>query len=183
MIAWGQTRPMTYKREAVFVADVMRRLAKRHPGVTLRLYDRRPEDDPGFADTFQAPGLQVEWCKTSSISDYLASFDDVAIGLAPLATEAPFSRGKSFGKVLAYLDRAVPVVGSDACEHGRFFTPKTGVLSNDATHWVDALDRLLRDAAARQSMANAAFKAFQDRLSVAAAASGTDKVLQAHYAN
>ncbi|MEM6660598.1 MAG: hypothetical protein AAF666_00340 [Pseudomonadota bacterium] len=180
VVAWAQTRPMTYRREAALVADVMRGLAARRPGVTLRLYDRQAGDDPRFLDLFRAPGLSVEWVENCRYDAYLASFDDVAIGLAPLSPETPFSRGKSFGKVLAYLDRHVPVVGSDACEHGAFFTPETGVITNDITKWVSSLDRLLGDPSACHTMAAAAHTAFLEQLTTQAAAGAMDSVLSAH---
>lgn len=179
VVAWAQTRPMTYRREAALVADVMRRLAARRPGVTLRLYDRQAGDDPGFLDLFRAPGLSVEWVESCRYDAYLASFDDVAVGLAPLSPETPFSRGKSFGKVLAYLDRQVPVVGSEACEHGAFFTAETGVITNDVSDWVDALDRLLGDPSARDGLAKTAHAAFLERLTTKAAAGAMDRVLRA----
>ena len=178
VVAWAQTRPMTYKAEAGFVAEVMRGVAARHPGVTLRLYDRQAGDDPGFADRFAAPGLTVEWLPAMPYGAYLDSFDDVALGLAPLLGQDPFVKGKSFGKVLAYLDRKVPVLASEAGEHGRFFTSATGVLSNDRGAWEAALVRLLQDGAARRTMAEAAFADFRARLSLEAAAEATDRVLR-----
>jgi hypothetical protein len=177
VVAWAQTRPGTYTREAAMVRRVMAALAERHPGITLRLYDRQAGDDPGFATAFGASGLTVEWLKTCSYNDYLGSFDDVSLGLAPLCPETPFSRGKSFGKVLGYLDRMVPVLASDACEHGRFFTPATGIVSNDEAVWVEAAARLLSDAAARQAMADAGFEAFTRDLSLEAAARQVADVL------
>lgn len=178
VVAWAQTRPMTYKAEAAFVAEVMRGVAARHPGVTLRLYDRRVGDDPGFVQWFAAPGLTVEWHPEMPYAAYLASFDDVALGLAPLLGADPFVKGKSFGKVLAYLDRKVPVLASEAGEHGRFFTPATGVVSNDREAWEAALVRLLQDGPARRAMAEAAFAEFQAGLSLEAAARETDRVLR-----
>ena len=177
VIAWAQTRPATYLREAALVRRVTAALAARHPGITLRLYDRQKGDDPGFAQSFVQPGLTVEWRKTCRYSDYLQSFGDVSLGFAPLCPETPFSRGKSFGKVLAYLDRGVPVLASDACEHGRFFTPATGIVSNDEAVWVEAAARLLSDAPARQAMADAGFEAFTRDLSLEAAARQVADVL------
>lgn len=177
IVAWAQTRPASYVREAAMVRSVMARVASRRPGVTLRLYDRHATDDPAFAESFRCPGLTVEWCRTSRYRDYLASFDDVAVGLAPLCPESPFSRGKSFGKVLAYLDRNVPVVGSDACEHGRFFTADTGVITNDPEAWADGVVALLGTASMREAMAEQAFAAFVARLSTTAAAARVDAVL------
>ncbi|MEO1606458.1 MAG: glycosyltransferase [Pseudomonadota bacterium] len=178
VIAWAQTRPMDYVAEAAIVRDVMARLAHRHPGLTLRLYDRHPGNDSRFPATFAAPGLAVEWRETCRYEEYLASFDDVALGFAPLAPEMPFSRGKSFGKVLAYLDARVPVLASDAGEHGCFFTSDTGVVTNDNDRMVAAADRLLADPAARQRMADSAYGRFVSHLSLAEAARRTDRILR-----
>ena len=92
------------------------------------------------------------------------------MGVAPLDAESPFSRGKSFGKILAYLDRDVPVVASDMADHGLFFTGETGVITNDETSWARAIVRLLGDAGERDRMASAARVSYLDRLTTAAAA-------------
>lgn len=178
VVAWAQTRPMTYTREAALVREVMARVGAARPGTVLRLFDRLPGDDPGFAESFHAPGLTVEWVARRGYGEYLALLDDVAVGLAPLAPETPFSRGKSFGKVLACLDRQVPVVASEAGEHGRFFTRETGVLSNDGDVWVGAIAGLLDDGDARQRMAEAAFGAFRAQLTTGAAAARLINVLR-----
>ena len=178
VLAWAQTRPQTYVHEAEFVRQVTARLAAEVPGLVLRLYDRQAGDDPSFADSFRTPGLRVEWLRTASYSDYLASFDDVALGLAPLCPEAPFNRGKSFGKVLAYLDREVPVLASVAGEFPAFFTPGLGVMSNAPGTWVSEGARLLGDPAARQAMAHAARAAFERQLSARAAATRMNRLLR-----
>lgn len=101
---------------------------------------------------------------------YLRALDDVALGLAPLCPETPFSRGKSFGKVLAYLDRHVPVIASAAGEHEMLFGPESGVVSNDPDIWCARAAELLTAPPARQAMAEAGFSLFQSRLSTQAAA-------------
>ena len=101
----------------------------------------------------------------------------MALGLAPLCPESPFSRGKSFGKVLAYLDARVPVIASDAGEHRAFFTERTGVVSNDRDHWVSAACHLLSDGERRGEMAGAAFEAYRRQLSISAAARRLDRIL------
>lgn len=169
IVAWAQTRPMTYHREAALVLEVMTRLVQRCPGVRLRLYDHLPGDDPGFLDRFRAAGIPVEWRPAMDFSAYLASFDDVALGLAPLSAETPFSRGKSVGKVLAYLDRHVPIIASDAGEHRKVFQPGTGIVSNDPDVWVCQAARLLAEPRRRQALADRAFAMFQSTLSVEAA--------------
>jgi hypothetical protein len=178
VVAWAQTRPMDYVREAALVRAVMARVAARIPGVTLRLFDRQPGDDPAFADSFAAPGLTVEWVEKARYRDYLKRFDDVAVGLAPLCPETPFSRGKSFGKVLAYLDRGVPVIASAAGEHGSFFTAETGVVSDDPDEWVARTVRFLGDRALRTGVAAAAGEAFRRWLTADAAADRVEAVLK-----
>lgn len=170
VVAWAQTRPMTYRREAALVARVTARLAAASPGLTLRLFDRRAGDDMAFAASFAAPGLTVEWVEARPYRHYLRCFDDVALSLAPLCPETAFSRGKSFGKVLAALDRKVPVIGSDACEHGAFFTPDTGVITNDPDRWVAVGRALLADGGRRQAMTDAAHAAFLGSLTTEVAA-------------
>lgn len=178
VVAWAQTRPMTYTREAAHVRRVMAKLSHDNADVRLRLFDRQPGDDPGFETWFNAAGIQTEWRKKANYSDFLTSLDEVALGFAPLSVATPFSRGKSFGKVLAYLDAQVPVLASDACEHGAFFTPATGILSNDPDLWVSEARRLLADPAGRDRMAKAAYQAFRRDLSVTAMVSKIDPILR-----
>ncbi|MEL7114177.1 MAG: hypothetical protein AAGP08_01070 [Pseudomonadota bacterium] len=170
IVAWAQTRPETYGREARLVARVMTRVAAARPGVTLRLYDRRARGDETFLDQFRSPGLLLDWRAPCSYREYLKSFGDVAIGLAPLCSDTPFSRGKSFGKILAYLDRDVAVVGSAAGEQFRFFTEETAILSNNEDRWVAGIVSLLDMPALRQNLVDAAHKHYLTRLSTSAAA-------------
>lgn len=179
VIAWAQTRPMTYTREAALLRAVLQRVLRLRPDTVVRLFDRQPGDDPGFAESFRFGGGRVEWVSARSYSGYLRLLDDVAVGVAPLAPETPFSRGKSFGKILGYLDRHVPVVASRTGEPARFFTPETGILAKSVEDWCDALIRLLDDSAARADMAEAAFHAFQAQLSTAAASRRVDHLLRA----
>lgn len=177
VVAWAQTRPESYTREAEFVLEVMRRLSQQRPEVQLRLYDRQGQES-GFLERFLEAGIRVEWRETCQYSDYLRSFDDVSLGLAPLCPETPFSRGKSFGKVLAYLDAHVPVIASDACEHGRFFGENNPALPNDPGRWAERMKHLLGNVGARQAVADNDFARFQEQLSLEAAARRVDAVLR-----
>ncbi len=177
VVVWAQTRPMDYEHEAALVRRVMRRVARKVDGVTLRLYDRCPGDDPGFAGSFEAPGLTVEWRERARYRDYLESFGDAAVGLAPLVLEDPFCRGKSFGKLLAYLDRGVPVIASDVGEPTNFFSAETGRLCATEEDWVADVTWLLTNAQSRQQIAQAGFQAFKRSLSIDASAAGVADVL------
>jgi hypothetical protein len=178
VVAWAQSAPVDYAEERAFVAEVMRRVALQRPGVRLRLFGRRPGDGDDILAPFAAAGVQVEWLPMMPYHLFLRALDDVAVGLSPICPVTPFSRGKSFGKVLAYLDRGVPVVASDEADHGLFFTPESGVISNDPAVWGDAVLRLLDDAKERQAMADAGGRAFRTRLSTEAAATETDAALR-----
>lgn len=178
IIAWAQSAPIDYAGERRFVLDVMKRVAAGLPGVRLRLFGRRPGDDPAMLEAFPSAGVSVEWLPMMSYNRYLRELDDVAIGLSPIFADNPFSRGKSFGKILAYLERGVPVIASDEADHRLFFTPETGILSNDPARWAVAIDRLLHDADVRQEMADAAYMELERRLSTAAAARRIDACLR-----
>lgn len=180
VVAWPQGYPASYAHEADLVTDAMARVLKSRPDARLRLYDRGRE--AGMAEErlrakIEARGIAMDWLPMMSYRDYLASFDDVAVGLAPLCPESLFSRGKSFGKILAYLDRKVPVVASEVSEPARFFTSATGIFARDAQDWADAILHLLDDGALRTRMAGAAHVTFRTRLTTAASAAGLSRTL------
>jgi glycosyltransferase involved in cell wall biosynthesis len=73
----------------------------------------------------------------------------------PLADD-PFTRGKCAFKLLQYMAASLPCVASpvganvDVVDDGR-----TGLLASTAAQWEAALNRLLGDAALRESMGRA----------------------------
>ncbi|MCU0906560.1 MAG: hypothetical protein MUF73_03750 [Rhodobacteraceae bacterium] len=154
VVAWTQTAPATYHRERAFVLDVMRRVKAHHPDVRLRLYDRRPGEPDTILAPFRTAGIAVEWRERLEYGHFLKSLQDVAVGLSPVCVDSPFSRGKSFGKILAYLDRGVPVVAGDAVDHPLVLDRTCAVLSNDAETCAAAVCRLLGSAPLRQEMAD-----------------------------
>lgn len=153
VVAWAQTAPATYHRERAFVLDVMRRVRAQNPEVQLRLFDRRPDEPDTILAPFRAAGISVEWTPRLPYRHFLNALQDVAVGLSPVCVDNPFSRGKSFGKILAYLDRGVPVVAGDAVDHPLVLDPATAVLSNDPQVVADAVCRLLASPGLRQDMA------------------------------
>jgi glycosyltransferase involved in cell wall biosynthesis len=124
------------------------------------------------------PETDLELLPTLDYDPFLASLREVAVGLCPLIADSPFSRGKSFGKILGYLHAGVPVVASDAADHAVFFTPDAGVVSNDLAVWEAAVRTLLADPKARDAMATRADALFRERLSIEAAARLTDRFLR-----
>lgn len=179
VVAWAQTRPATYVEEARTVRRVMAEVAAARPGAVLRLYDRHDGDGDGFAQSFEVPGLTVEWRPRMPYRRFLDSLRDVSVGLAPLSDETPFSKGKSFGKVLAYLDSGVACVASANCEHPRFFDGANGTLAYDDAGMAAATLRYLGNADLRRRTAETGRRALGAHLSSEAAARGVARVLDA----
>lgn len=169
LVAWAQSRPVRYQREFALVSRVMTAVAARRPGIRLRLYGWHRTDSSEHLDRMERAGVAVERVEPMPYDVFVRSLYDVAVGLAPVCIESPFSRGKSFGKILAYLDAKVPVVASDEVDHPVFFDAGSGVMTNDEAIWAAEIDRLLDDPERRNQMADRAFGAFRERLSLEAA--------------
>lgn len=178
LIAWAQSSVSGYPGEFEFVCEVVKAVAARRGGALLRIYGwDLPEDHPSLME-LRGAGVSVELCAFMPYADFLRSLRDVAVGLSPIRPEG-FSLGKSFGKILGYLDAKVPVVCSDAADHSEFFNERSGVVSNDAAVWVARISALLDDPAARTAMSDAAHADFVARLSTAAAVRRVDGFLSA----
>ena len=92
--------------------------------------------------------------------------------------QSPFSRGKSFGKILGYLDAKTPAICSDEVDHALFFDAGQGIVSNDVNVWEAAICDWIAAPHLRQGIADNAFKAFEDRLSVATSSRFVDGFLR-----
>lgn len=177
LVAWAQADPLGYPAEMAFVETVLRPVAAARPDAVLRLYGvNDAAARAALAARFDF--IRLETLPSLPYRRFLLSLRDVAVGLSPILPEAVFSRGKSFGKILGYLDAKVPVICSDQADHALFFTPRSGVVSDDAGAWTATILRLLADPAGRETMAGAAFADFQARLSLPAAAARVGDVLR-----
>ncbi|MFN3938748.1 MAG: glycosyltransferase [Gemmobacter sp.] len=169
IVTWAQASPLGYAAEFDYVRDVVKRVAARTGTVRFRLYGWDGQDDhPALAD-LRAAGVSVDLLPFMPYPAFVASLREVAVGLSAIVPRG-FSQGKSFGKILGYLDADVPVICSDAADHALFFAPGSGVVSNDPEVWAEAVADLLADPARRSAMAAAARARFLDELSLAAAA-------------
>lgn len=178
ILAWAQAKPLDYGEELIFVQQLSHRLHARDVRFRLRLYGVSGDDEAVKLRSLFGPQIDLDLLPPLPYDDFLQSLRQVSVGLSPIAQTTPFSRGKSFGKILGYLDAHVPVIASDAADHALFFSEDTGVVSNDVAVWEDAAARLLTDPDARSAMANSAFARFQDELSIDAAAAKTDRFLR-----
>ncbi len=170
IIAWAQSAPLGYRGELAFVRDLVKRLRARGNLFTLRLYGVNNQADREELEKTFGPEQLLEMLPTMPYAKFIRSLYDVSIGLSPICYESEFSRGKSFGKILAYLDAKVPIICSDHADHAAFFRPETGIVTNDPLLWVASAEALLSDPQKRARMSNAAFEDFVNRLSLEAAA-------------
>ncbi|NJR64306.1 MAG: glycosyltransferase [Leptolyngbyaceae cyanobacterium CRU_2_3] len=122
-------------------------------------------------------------CKVFPFMPYnklLDTLRSVSVGLAPLVIEkSPFSAGKSFGKVLAYLNTYTTVVASDCVEHPLFFrSGDNGILVSSLSEWVESVEFLLSNPHKSQHMAEKARADYETRLSTEEAAKRTDQLFR-----
>lgn len=177
LVVWAQSHPEDYVKEFDFVAEILCDAATQTAPFEARFYGVENEDHPNLK-RLRAAGVAVQLLPMLGYADYLRSLEDAAVGLSPIMPANPFSRGKSFGKILAYLDAKVPVICSDEADHALFFDGKNGVVTNDPETWVGRLVGLLDEAAQRQAMADRAHESFRKRLSLAVAARHVDAALR-----
>jgi glycosyltransferase involved in cell wall biosynthesis len=124
-------------------------------------------------------GIEVKTFSYMDYESFLESLSEVAVGLHPVCLESPFSSGKSFGKILAYLSADVPVITSYAVDHQEFFDHgRNGVLAGARKEWIDCATTLLDNPQLRQSITDEAHKDLLAKLSTPAAARQIDLVLR-----
>jgi hypothetical protein len=180
-VAWATSNAIGYSHEAEFVREVIVRLAKRTQFSYLQYGVGADQRDA--VEKFLAPirraGVPVKVFQPIAYKQFVTSLESVAVGLQPVSVENPFSRGKSFGKLLAYLTADVAIVASHAVDHPLFFRDcVNGVLApNDVDRWVEGAALLLQDPSQRARMVANARADFQARLTTAFAAGLVGEVL------
>lgn len=169
ILGWAQSDPNGYPQEFDFVEDLVGRLIAKGAVFTLRLYGWRDDAPETRLVRMRQAGVEIETVPFIQYDKFVASLQDVAVGISPVIIASEYSQGKSFGKILAYLDAMVPVVASDEVDHSAFFTPDSGVLSNDPEIWANEIADLLANAERREAIARNAFERFRNLLSREAA--------------
>lgn len=172
IVAWAHASPLGFPDESALMKSVLDELSRRRK-FEFWLFGTQPG---AAADSFLAPlesrGIKCRLLSWMSYDRYLSELGRVAIGLQPVCVVSDHSRGRSFGKILAYLRQRVAVVASNAVDHPLFFdNGKTGLLVGSVAEWVDAITDLLDHPAERAAMTDAAFEQFRRRLCSDTAAS------------
>jgi glycosyltransferase involved in cell wall biosynthesis len=168
ILVWGASMPHGYPAEANFLQQVIRLVSRSMGRVSLKLYaDDGSEQHRNLVRAFEKSGADVHPTPYLEYGPYLASLEECAIGLAPLVDVDGYSGGKSFGKVLAYLDRGVPVLTHPVVDHPKFFRHGVnGLMAHSAEEWAEHVIRLLRDADERQRLADNGRSSFRSELSM-----------------
>lgn len=178
ILCWAQAQPLDYGLELKVVLKLVDELVRRKVPFTLRFYGVGTDEQAGTLRGQVPQSVPLELMPPMAYEDFLSSLCEVAVGLSPIVVASEFSRGKSFGKILGYLDANVPVIASDEADHALFFDGQNGLASNDMQQWIEMATKWLLDPATRQSVADNAFTDLQKKLSVDVAAARTDAFLR-----
>jgi hypothetical protein len=179
IVAWAHATPLTYPSEARFVQSVMIEVFRQRP-CTFWLFGTNEAEAQDWFAPLRAHGGTCVAVPPMSYEDYLHKVSEAAIGLQPIAPDNPFSRGKSFGKLLAYLSGRVAVVASNAVDHPLFFRHgENGMLPGESVEaWAQAIVSLLDDPQRRVRIALQGRQDFDHRLTTDVFARLLDPVLR-----
>jgi len=165
VVAWAHASPLGYVHEAKFIQSVMTEVCRRTTCI-FWLFGTSEADAGSWFKPIRDAGGTCEAIPSLPYEGYLEKVSEAAVGLQPVSNASEFSRGKSFGKLLAYLGGQVAVVASDAVDHPLFFRQwQNGVLvQEEVLEWADAVVRLLENTELRRNIALAGWADFHQRL-------------------
>ena len=111
----------------------------------------------------------------------ISSLKESAIGIHPISPQNPYSKGKSFGKLLAYMAADCAVVTSNDVDHKLFYKNNiSACLPNSESEWLDSLEKCLIDDNFRQKLVISARVDFEEKLTTEAAAANLTRILKSH---
>lgn len=179
IVVWAHASPLIYRQEAEFVQGVMVDVFRRYP-CEFWLFGVTEQEAKTWFEPLRSAGGVCRAIPPLPYDDYLEKVAEAAIGLQPIAPDHEFSKGKSFGKILAYLSGQVAVVASNAVDHPIFFrNGESGMLPEHSVQsWSDAIVTLLLDPVNRARIAINGSKDFQGRLSSGAYSLLLDSILR-----
>ena len=174
VVAWAHRDPFGFPAEGQLVMRSLLELARNRKYEFL-LYGVPPSKRDRANDyllPLRQAGITARILPPLPYQRFVRSLEEVAVGLQPVCIENEFSRGRSFGKLLAYMAANVAVVASDAVDHPLFFRNQESavLLPSDPVAWARACDQLLAFPSERERMAEAARIDYMRRLTTAKAA-------------
>jgi len=181
VVCWAASDPAGYPLELAFVQQVVLSLHARAPGFEFWIYGFKGGNPlmQSFVATLQSAGVTVRTWGSMPYRDFVESLTAVAVGLNPVCEDNLFSRGKSFGKLLAYMAADVAIVGTGTLDYPLFFDHGHSalMLENDPQEWGAQVANLLAAPARRAAIASEARQQFENRLSTQVAAERLAQVL------
>lgn len=179
VVAWAHEAPLRFPVEAALIQKVMIEVSKRTKCI-FWLFGTDPARATEWFEPIKAAGGECVAIPMLSYSDYLDKVAEAAVGLQPVCLDNEFSRGRSFGKILAYLGGQVAIVASNVVDHPLFFrSGENGMLvSDNVDEWANAIVTLLENRELRVSMARAGWQDFHSRLTTEVFAKLLDPVLR-----
>lgn len=179
VVGWAHDTPLEYTHEAQLMQQVMMEVCRRTP-CTFWLFGTKAKDAEAYFAPIRALGGNCVALERMPYAAYLETVGALSVGLQPIALQSDFSRGKSFGKILAYLAGQVPVVASDAVDHPLFFRHgQNGYLVGDAVQeWADAIVPLLEQPELRQRIGTATWDDFHKTFTTEVFARRMDQILR-----
>jgi len=127
------------------LAEPLRELGRRHPGLRLVVVADRPA---------RIAGVQVEF-RRWTLETELACFGTMRVGLMPL-DDTPWARAKCAFKAIQYMALGIPAVVAPVGMNRELVRDgENGFLAANAGEWVETIDRLLGDASLERRIAAA----------------------------
>ncbi len=181
IVGWAHSSPAGYPLERTFLCSVIRELRRRSVEFEFWMWGvEREAEITDLTSVLRELRVPSRCFRRMPYSEFVTSLTDLAVGLQPVCLQNAFSRGKSFGKVLAYFVAGVPVVASNNVDHPYVIANgRSGMLADSVEEWADAISHLLDNPEARTAMAEAGLETYNSNLTTAAVARKLDPILRA----
>ncbi|MFT3731453.1 MAG: glycosyltransferase [Hyphomicrobium sp.] len=179
VVAWAISSASDYPEEHALIQSALDRVKSKDWEFWL-FGVKDGDSNLSLVSSLADRGIQTRTFGFLSYEKYLDTLEQVSIGLAPLMpAQSQFSAGKSFGKVLGYLNCCVATIASNCAEHPMFFRHgKNGFLASSPDEFAECIDLLLSDATLRERITQQAHQDYIDKLSLDAVARRTDEILR-----
>jgi NAD(P)-dependent dehydrogenase (short-subunit alcohol dehydrogenase family) len=179
VVAFGVSDASFYSAETELVVSALSRV--RRNDWQFWLFGVK---DPAFGQhtikTLQDRGIGCRTFPFMKYHKFLKTIEMASIGLAPLVpSNAAHIAGKSFGKVLSYLNGRAVTIASDYVDYPLFFqNGLNGYLASSAEEFADRIELLLSDGELREKITERAYRDYVEKLSTSAAAVRMDRFIR-----
>lgn len=181
LVSWPTSSVVGSSAEAELVREVVIALRELRE-FELRLYGMRDgKAEREYCQSLEKAGIPTESLGWMNYVEFVRSLSEVTVAICPLCDSNPFSRGKSFGKVLACMAAPTPMVLPSAVDYPLFFSHGNNGMLVDSTNvrgWVENVLALLDSSEQRERICNQAASDYMARLTTAKAAHLTDRFLR-----